>query len=54
MLRDMHSRIKDLHAGRGYCLSAGSFTEGASAFVEARLIDLLDKDELNKVLKRTS
>lgn len=54
MLRDMHGRIKELHAGRGYCLAAGSFTEGAVAFVEARLIDLLDKEELAKVLKRTS
>jgi tetratricopeptide (TPR) repeat protein len=53
MLRDMHGRIKELHAGRGYCLAAGTFTEGAAAFVEARLIDLLDKEELTKVLKRT-
>ena len=54
MLRDMHSRIKELHAGRGYCMAAGSFSESASGFVEARLIDLLDKEALTKVLKRTS
>lgn len=54
MLRDMHGRIKELHAGRGYCLAAGTFTEGAVAFVEARLIDLIDKEELSKVLRRTS
>ncbi|MFW6214922.1 MAG: tetratricopeptide repeat protein [Alkalispirochaetaceae bacterium] len=54
MLRDMHGRIKELHAGQGYCFAAGTFTEGAVAFVEARLIDLINKDELTKVLKRTS
>lgn len=54
MLRDMHGRIKELHAGHGYCFAAGAFTEGAVGFVEARLIDLIDKEELTKVLKRTS
>ncbi|TVQ20963.1 MAG: hypothetical protein EA383_17655 [Spirochaetaceae bacterium] len=52
MLRDFHTRIKDVKAGRGLCLSAGTYTEGAQAFVEARLIDLLGKDELNKILER--
>lgn len=52
LLRDLHSRIKDVHAGRGICISAGSFSEGAKQFVEARLIDLIDKEELGKVLNR--
>lgn len=52
LLRDLNSRIKDVHAGRGICISAGAFTEGAQQFVEARLIDILDKEALNKLLKR--
>ncbi len=50
MLRDLHQQIKDIRAGRGFCICAGSFTDGAKAFVEARLIDLLAKEELNKLL----
>ncbi|MFW5688197.1 MAG: tetratricopeptide repeat protein [Spirochaetota bacterium] len=52
VLRDLHSRTKELHAGRGLCICAGSFSETAIAFVEARLIDLIDKEGLNKLLKR--
>ncbi|MFW6362787.1 MAG: tetratricopeptide repeat protein [Spirochaeta sp.] len=54
MLRDFHGRIKELKAGRGLCFTAGQFTEGAEAFVEARLIDLISKDELLKRLRALS
>lgn len=54
LLRDMHSRIKDLRAGRGYCFTAGNYSEEARHFVEARLIDLIAKDKLVKVLQHTS
>jgi tetratricopeptide (TPR) repeat protein len=50
MLRDFHARLKEAKAGRGYCFCAGEFTEEAGRFVEARLIDLIDKDGLVKVL----
>jgi len=49
-LRDMYARMKELKAGRGICVSAGGFTETAHAFVEARLIDLVEKDALTKKL----
>lgn len=52
VLRDLYSRTKETHAGRGLCICAGTFSEGAIAFVEARLIDLIDKEALNKLLKR--
>lgn len=45
-LRDMYARVKDLKAGRGFCVSAGEYTETAHQFVEARLIDLIDKEQL--------
>jgi tetratricopeptide (TPR) repeat protein len=53
LLRDFHSRIKDVKAGRGFCVTAGEFTEGAQQFVEARLIDLVGKDQLMKMLEKT-
>jgi len=52
MLREMYSRIKELKAGRGICITAGDFSEGARAFVEARLIDLVKKEELLKLFSR--
>ena len=52
VLRDMHARIKELRAGRGFCISAGSFSEGAQQFVEARLIDLVEKNGLTKKLNQ--
>jgi tetratricopeptide (TPR) repeat protein len=54
LVRDFHSRIKDMKAGRGICVSAGEFTEGAKQFVEARLIDLIDKEQLSSVLRKAS
>ncbi len=49
-LREMYARIKELRAGRGFCVSAGEFTEIAHSFVEARLIDLVEKENLIKRL----
>lgn len=51
ILRDLYSRIKEVRATRGLCLSAGTFSEGAQRFVEARLIDLVDKERLISHLK---
>ncbi len=52
MLREMYSRIKELKAGRGICITAGDFSESAKAFVEARLIDLVENKELLKLFTR--
>lgn len=49
-LRDMQVRLKEMHAGRGFCVTAGSFTPTAKQFVEARLIDLVEKDALLKAM----
>ncbi|WP_319415282.1 tetratricopeptide repeat protein [Marispirochaeta aestuarii] len=48
VLRDLYSRSKEVKAGRGFCLSAGDFSDGAHQFVEARLIDLIEKEDLMK------
>jgi tetratricopeptide (TPR) repeat protein len=52
MLRDFHARIKETKAGRGYCFAPGEFSEEARRFVEARLIDLVSKNALNKILAK--
>jgi len=49
-VRDFHARVKDLKAGKGYCITAGTFSEEARRFVEARLIDLIDKAVLMQTL----
>jgi len=50
-VRDLYAHSKELHAGRGFCFTAGNFTNEAVRFVEARLIDLIDKPALMKILK---
>ncbi len=50
VLREMYTRIRELKAGRGFCVSAGEYTQGARQFVEARLIDLINKSALDKAL----
>jgi tetratricopeptide (TPR) repeat protein len=50
--RDLYEKIRETKAGRGICISAGGFSSGATNFVEARLIDLMGKEELVKLLEQ--
>ena len=50
LLRDFHGRIKDLKAGKGICLSAGTYTDESRKFTEGRPVDLYDKERLNRIL----
>jgi tetratricopeptide (TPR) repeat protein len=52
VVRELNSRLKETRAGRGFCITAGSFSETATNFVEARLIDLLDKEKLLEIFNR--
>ncbi len=52
VVRDFYTVCKENRAGRGFCITPGEFTEGAKQFVEARLIDLIDKTEILKLFKR--
>ncbi|MGL1891155.1 MAG: tetratricopeptide repeat protein [Spirochaetaceae bacterium] len=52
VIRELYARLKDTRAGRGFCFTCGSFSEGAQSFVEARLIDLIDKPKLLKFLNK--
>jgi thioredoxin-like negative regulator of GroEL len=50
IVRDFHSHLKEVKAGKGICISPGAFTVEAKRYTEARLIDLIDKDKLNAML----
>lgn len=49
-IRDFHAKIRDEKAGRGICLTAGSFSDESKKFIEGRPIDLIEKDGLTKML----
>lgn len=51
LLRDLYAHTKEVRAPRGVCVAAGTFSEQALEFVEARMIDLVDKENLIKILK---
>ncbi|MDR0641018.1 MAG: tetratricopeptide repeat protein [Treponema sp.] len=50
IVRDFHSHLKEVKAGKGVCITVGSFTEEAKRYTEARLIDLIEKDRLSSIL----
>lgn len=51
-IREFHSKIRDTKCDRGYCVTLGCFSESAHKFIEGRPIDLIEKDELSKSLKK--
>jgi tetratricopeptide (TPR) repeat protein len=50
IVRDFHSHLKEVKAGKGICISVGAFTDEAKRYTEARLIDLIEKDKLTAIL----
>jgi tetratricopeptide (TPR) repeat protein len=50
IVRDFHSHIKEVKAGKGICVTPGGFSEEAKRYTEARLIDLIAKDKLTAIL----
>jgi tetratricopeptide (TPR) repeat protein len=50
IVRDFHSHLKEVKAGKGVCITVGSFTEEAKRYTEARLIDLIEKERLTAIL----
>ena len=51
-IRDFHAKLKDIKCDRGFCVTAGSFTEEARKYVENRPIDLIEKSKLIMILKK--
>jgi tetratricopeptide (TPR) repeat protein len=50
IVRDFHSHLKEVKAGKGVCIAVGNFTEEARRYTEARLIDLIEKEKLSAIL----
>ncbi|MDR1929258.1 MAG: tetratricopeptide repeat protein [Treponema sp.] len=50
IVRDFHSHLKEVKAGKGICITPGAFSEEAKRYTEARLIDLIDKTKLSALL----
>jgi tetratricopeptide (TPR) repeat protein len=50
IVRDFHSHIKEVKAGKGICITPGGFSEEAKRYTEARLIDLIAKEKLTIIL----
>jgi tetratricopeptide (TPR) repeat protein len=51
-VRELYAHMKEVHAGRGFYLTPGNYSTESSNFVEARLIDLIDKSQLLKLLNK--
>jgi tetratricopeptide (TPR) repeat protein len=52
IVRDFHSYLKEVKAGKGICITVGSFGEEAKHYAEGRPIDLVEKDRLSAILNR--
>ncbi|MDR0376060.1 MAG: tetratricopeptide repeat protein [Treponema sp.] len=50
VVRDFHSHLKEVKAGKGICLTMGTFSDEAKRFTEARLIDLIEKKQFVAIL----
>jgi len=50
IVRDFHSHLKEVKAGKGICVTVGVFSEEARRYTEARLIDLIEKEKLSAIL----
>jgi tetratricopeptide (TPR) repeat protein len=50
IVRDFHSHLKEVKAGKGVCMTVGVFSEEARRYTEARLIDLIEKDRLTTIM----
>lgn len=51
-IRDLHSKIRDIKADRGFCITMGKFSESAHKFIDGRPIDFIEKEQLVSILKK--
>jgi tetratricopeptide (TPR) repeat protein len=50
VVRDFYERLKDAKAGKGICCAISHFSDEATRFTEARLIELVEKPRLITIL----
>ena len=53
-IREFHTKIRDTRCDNGFCVSLGTFSDSAHKYTEGRPIDLIEKDELSKILRKIS
>ena len=53
-VREFHGHMQDVKANRGFCITAGTFSEEGHKYTEGRSLDLIEKTDLTKVLKQIS
>lgn len=51
-IREFHSKIRDAKCDNGICVTMGYFSESAHKYCEGRPIDLIEKEQLSKILKK--
>jgi hypothetical protein len=51
-VRDFHSKLRDTKCDNGVCITMGTFSDSAHKYIDGRPVDLIEKDELVKILKR--
>jgi tetratricopeptide (TPR) repeat protein len=51
VVRDFHTHLKEVKAGKGICFSIGQYSEEARHYIEARLIELIEKSTVISILR---
>ncbi|MBR1722817.1 MAG: tetratricopeptide repeat protein [Treponema sp.] len=51
-VREFHAKVSEIKADKGVCITAGLYSEEGRRYAEGRPIDLVDKNELVKILKK--
>lgn len=51
-IREFYAKMRDRKINRGFCITAGSFSDAAKSFTEARYIDLVEGQALDDMLKQ--
>lgn len=51
-VREFYEYVQDHRVSKGICVTAGTFSDGARHFAEGRPVDLVERDKLDKILKR--
>ena len=53
-VREFLSKIQDKKVDRGFCITPGVFSDEAHKYVEGRSIDLVEKEQLMRLLKKVT
>lgn len=53
-IRNFHAKVRDRKVDRGFCITPGAFSEEAHKYVEGRPVDLVEKEQLMRLLKKVT